>query len=457
MQAHLMRLSFGFWFLSASISAATLAGPVPGQRLIVQGELSPVTLSEVLPPVKTFRVHFTVLRANPDAGWEIAWLIEELTGQPRWYWHQRFGVLQLDRSSAESIANAPAVLAEHRGAVRPLAIPPPYLPAVALEPGSRFRMGRLSYSVEATEKLAGRRVVRIVGQTQLAQRETMWVDPQSRIVVRRQRRVFLGQGVPHRLTLEVVAERRLGDKQLAELRDLIDQLDDLRADQPYDQRRAVPPVANPATRDGLSTVAAALAAGGDGFEAELRLLVTALREQKDAETQQRRVAELARAAVGRPAPELELRDLKGETFRLSDLKGKVVVLHFWEYGGERIEAPYGEVGYLDYLQRKLRDKPVVILGVAVHPGLSQPARRHRTIRQIASFVRFMNLSYPVLLDTSNAIERFGDPRQTKARLPLYVVVDRTGKVAGYHVGPWSNSPDVGLAELAELIDELLAE
>jgi cytochrome oxidase Cu insertion factor (SCO1/SenC/PrrC family) len=34
-------------------------------------------------------------------------------------------------------------------------------------------------------------------------------------------------------------------------------------------------------------------------------------------------------AIGRPAPEIEGEDLDGKTFKLSDYRGKVVVLDFW--------------------------------------------------------------------------------------------------------------------------------
>jgi peroxiredoxin len=33
--------------------------------------------------------------------------------------------------------------------------------------------------------------------------------------------------------------------------------------------------------------------------------------------------------AGRPAPEIEGVDADGRTFRLSDYRGKVVLLHFW--------------------------------------------------------------------------------------------------------------------------------
>ena len=36
--------------------------------------------------------------------------------------------------------------------------------------------------------------------------------------------------------------------------------------------------------------------------------------------------------VGRPAPEIEGVDADGRTFRLSDYRGRVVLLHFWRAG-----------------------------------------------------------------------------------------------------------------------------
>jgi cytochrome oxidase Cu insertion factor (SCO1/SenC/PrrC family) len=37
----------------------------------------------------------------------------------------------------------------------------------------------------------------------------------------------------------------------------------------------------------------------------------------------------AAVRAGRPAPEIEGVDAQGRTFRLSDYRGKVVLLHFW--------------------------------------------------------------------------------------------------------------------------------
>jgi len=39
--------------------------------------------------------------------------------------------------------------------------------------------------------------------------------------------------------------------------------------------------------------------------------------------------EKVKIAVGKPAPEIEGEDIEGNAFKLSDYRGKVVVLDFW--------------------------------------------------------------------------------------------------------------------------------
>ena len=66
--------------------------------------------------------------------------------------------------------------------------------------------------------------------------------------------------------------------------------------------------------------------------------------------------------VGIPAPEFTLKLFNGEQLKLSELKGKAVLLNFWASwcGPCRSEAPALETSW-----RKYKDKPVVFLGVNV--------------------------------------------------------------------------------------------
>jgi peroxiredoxin len=67
-------------------------------------------------------------------------------------------------------------------------------------------------------------------------------------------------------------------------------------------------------------------------------------------------------SVGRMAPEIEGEDLDGKKFKLSDFRGKVVVLDFWSHEGCAVcRAGYPEVRSLI---KRLEGKPVVWLGIS---------------------------------------------------------------------------------------------
>jgi hypothetical protein len=63
----------------------------------------------------------------------------------------------------------------------------------------------------------------------------------------------------------------------------------------------------------------------------------------------------------------------------------------------------------------------------------------------------MNLSYPLLVDLLDGVKQFGDPRVTGSKLPLFVVIDRSGKVIHYHAGHYEVNRDRGLEELESVI------
>jgi thiol-disulfide isomerase/thioredoxin len=71
------------------------------------------------------------------------------------------------------------------------------------------------------------------------------------------------------------------------------------------------------------------------------------------------LSELRRLVIGKPAPETEGEDLEGQPLKLSDYRGKVVVLSFWgACGGCRPEMPS-----LLKLVERMSGKPFAILGV----------------------------------------------------------------------------------------------
>lgn len=137
---------------------------------------------------------------------------------------------------------------------------------------------------------------------------------------------------------------------------------------------------------------------------------------------------------GQSAPEWELADLKGRTYRLADLRGTVVVLDFWYRG-----CPWciRAMPQLKELRRFYGDKSVAIFGINVDEDTAD-----------ARFTADkLGLNYPTLLAEGTA-EAYG-----VSGYPTLFVIDREGKVAEVHRG---FSEDLG-ERLRATIDRLLAE
>src|SRR6187455_1327902 len=92
--------------------------------------------------------------------------------------------------------------------------------------------------------------------------------------------------------------------------------------------------------------------------------------------------------VGREAPDFQLPDLNDKPLRLSDYRGKVVFLNFWATWCKpcREEMPSMEI-----LNKNFEKDGLVILAVSID--------RVTTTKDIPPFVKGMNLSFPVLIDS----------------------------------------------------------
>jgi peroxiredoxin len=164
------------------------------------------------------------------------------------------------------------------------------------------------------------------------------------------------------------------------------------------------------------------------------------------------VDNLANKFVGKKAPKFKLSSLTGKPIRASERAGKIVVLHFWEYQGKPLVEPYGQVGYLDFLNGKRRKLGVKIYGVAVDARLAKRSTTPAALRSIRKLKSFMNLSYEVAVDDGTTLKLFGDPRAVGAKLPLWVVIDTDGKIKHYKAGFYKIRADEGLRTLdTELI------
>src|SRR3984893_926007 len=118
------------------------------------------------------------------------------------------------------------------------------------------------------------------------------------------------------------------------------------------------------------------------------------------------------------APDFSLESLEGKTMRLSDFRGKAVLLNFWATwcGPCKIEMPW-----LVDLQKKYGPEGLQIVGVAMDDTSD---------KEIADFAHKMGVNYVVLKGT----EKVGDLYGGVDRLPLTYYIDRSGKVVDETVG-----------------------
>ncbi len=141
-----------------------------------------------------------------------------------------------------------------------------------------------------------------------------------------------------------------------------------------------------------------------------------------------------------PAPDFTLNTFDGQQIKLSDLRGKVVVINFWASWCVpcRDEAPFLQSTYLQY-----KDKGVVFLGIDwVDP---EPDAR--------DYLKQFKITYPNGPDLGSAI----NPLFRIKGVPETYFVGKDGNLAGNSLGPIA--PDSGyMTEIAfkQKLDQLLA-
>jgi len=115
--------------------------------------------------------------------------------------------------------------------------------------------------------------------------------------------------------------------------------------------------------------------------------------------------------VGELAPDFTLKATSGENLKLTEQRGKIVLLNFWASwcGPCRQEMPI-----LENLYTKFKDLGVTVWGVNVEQE-NQAGR---------DFLNGLSLSFPILFDASNQISADFDV----AAMPTTAIIDRNGVI-----------------------------
>jgi peroxiredoxin len=135
------------------------------------------------------------------------------------------------------------------------------------------------------------------------------------------------------------------------------------------------------------------------------------------------------------APDFTLEDAGGKSVKLSDFRGKVVLLNFWATWchGCKIEIPWF-IGF----QQAYRERDFVVLGVAFDADGWKSVRPYMEEKKV---------NYRMMLGNDAIADLYGGLQG----LPETYVIDRAGRIAATHVGLITESGY--RAEIEALLDE----
>ncbi len=141
-------------------------------------------------------------------------------------------------------------------------------------------------------------------------------------------------------------------------------------------------------------------------------------------------------AEAKPAPDIQLRTARGTTVRLSDLKGKVVLVDFWASWCRPCVRSFPAI---DGLYRKFRGRGLEVLAV----NMDQQRR------DADAFLSKAPHAMRIFFDADgNALSAFG-----LAGIPSLVLIDRLGSVRFVHAGYSDKIGDEARPEIETLLSE----
>lgn len=140
---------------------------------------------------------------------------------------------------------------------------------------------------------------------------------------------------------------------------------------------------------------------------------------------------------GSPAPEWSMPTLTGDTIRLADLKGKVVLLDFFY----KSCAPCcAAMPVLQSLYDKYKDKGFVMLGI---DPIDDPIED-----EMADFLAKRGINYTILFSERELAETYH-----VSGYPTLYFLDREGKIAKMHVGYGKGMEEELEADLVKLLEK----
>ena len=128
-------------------------------------------------------------------------------------------------------------------------------------------------------------------------------------------------------------------------------------------------------------------------------------------------ADLREANSRKAAEDFTLPDSKGPSIKLSDYKGKVVLLDFW---GTFCDVCKVEIPWFIEFQNKYKESGLAVIGVSLD----------KDWKAVTPYIEDKKINYTVVIGDWGLANRFGIVNA----LPGTLLIDRDGKIADLHVG-----------------------
>jgi peroxiredoxin len=137
--------------------------------------------------------------------------------------------------------------------------------------------------------------------------------------------------------------------------------------------------------------------------------------------------------IGNPAMDFNLVDLKGEKYKLSELKGKVIALNFWFV---ECKPCVMEMPELNELVEEFKGKEVLFLSIAINKK-----------DQLKKFLKSTEFNYEVIPNGQTTADSFA-----VKGFPTNVIIDKNGIIQYVSTGIGPNNKDNLQKEINSLIN-----
>lgn len=136
---------------------------------------------------------------------------------------------------------------------------------------------------------------------------------------------------------------------------------------------------------------------------------------------------------GKPAPDFQLQMPDSQIMMLSDLKGKAILLNFWQ-----VNCPYC-VKEMPYLEQTYRDfSSAGFALVAINVGESTT--------KVDNFLATRRFSFPNIMDFNITVSNIYNVRY----LPTTYLIDKAGNIVDVKIGAFQNAGEIASAVKAIL-------